>query len=271
MSRDSVGIPLRCSLCVRQLLEKRVSNVHASLLVPSRLFSFSSTCPPTFPLTRGPPAVRRVARVWRERVAGRESRDRESIDSNAKHRLNGVSRFDSSRGSRRGNRSGGNGRLIVNTNADQRAAFSAIRYAQVHERTWCACAHARASFQRESAEREECALTAGRVEQGSFSREISKKISASRASLRRLTVSRCTRTVARSLRKQPAGSRCFRKLARSLGVTGRVGAAGVLRPSPKCIRCSQFASMATIPYKQNASCAHDVARRLALSRPPAAR
>ncbi|KYM83875.1 hypothetical protein ALC53_05735 [Atta colombica] len=74
------------------------------------------------------------------------------------------------------------------------------------------------------------------------------------------TVSRCTRAVARSLRKQPGAN----SSASSLGSTSRVGVAPrratPCRARAKCIRCSQFAAMATIPYKQNASCAHDMAR-----------
>jgi len=83
---------------------------------------------------------------------------------------------------------------------------------------------------------------AGRVEQRSFSSEISKKISAPRPSLRpSLTVSRCTRTVARSLRKQPGG-RCFRKLARSLARSGsRAVSARPAFCAPACKVHSMFA------------------------------
>lgn len=86
-------------------------------------------------------------------------------------------------------------------------------------------------------------------------------------------MSRCTRTVARRLRKQPGANSSASSLAR-VYEPYRCYRSAPHRARAKCIRCSQFAAMATIPYKQNASCAHDMLR-FSLSRrgrcPPAAR
>lgn len=67
-----------------------------------------------------------------------------------------------------------------------------------------------------------------------------------------------------------AGGLHFRKLARSLRAVSVLPRRASARA--KCIRCSQFAAMATIPYKQNAPCAHDMPRfSLSHRCPPAAR
>jgi len=87
-----VGIPSRCSLCVRQLLEKRVSSVHAFLLVP---FLSPPLVPPFSSRHVHARCVARVARVWRERVASRESRDGESRDLNVKRAGRVTSRIRS--------------------------------------------------------------------------------------------------------------------------------------------------------------------------------
>lgn len=100
-----------------------------------------------------------------------------------------------------------------------------------------------------------------------FTSEIMEKIKAHRA--RSCVVYRVQVYTGRCAElAKAAGGLHFRKLARGLR------AVSVLprRAGAKCIRCSQFAAMATIPYKQNASCAHDMPR-FSLSRrcPPAAR
>lgn len=99
-----------------------------------------------------------------------------------------------------------------------------------------------------------------------FTSKILKKINRASPQVASSTVSRYTRAVARSLRKQPEAYTSASPLV--VYEPCRLPR----RARAKCIRCSQFAAMVTIPYKQNASCAHDIPR-LSLSRrcPPAAR
>jgi len=119
-----------------------------------------------------------------------------------------------------------------------------------------------------------CVLATNR-NAASFTSEISKKINAPPPKLRRLPcpgVHGPLRGVCESSRGLTLPQ--ARLGLRAVSVLPRRAAS--CRAEAKCIRCSQFAAMATIPYKQNALCAHDMPR-FSLSRrgrgrdPPAVR